>query len=388
MGLDVQTLVVVLIALCLAVGVPMASSSGPRRGTGALWHWALALLALAAGSLLLVLREVIPELVSVMFGNALVICAIALIGNVAALMTQRYIDGTNRWFFAAVTAPVLGLSYLAVEAIWPRIAYMAAVECYLVGQLAWQMRRSRRDPESPRRRSALAFEILLWIFLAETALRFASAVVLTPDDEFLRQASVAIAFLVAILVVAVGTSVVTWYEMDVRDEALRRQKSTEIAAGLPNRQAFERLLEGRLASMTASRGSIALLRLRILPSDGKRLDPGEEAAVFRRAGARLEQSFDRGDVLARVGDDEFGVLFRDGDAESAVQRLETGLAGLQLRRVSGERGRYRMEGRAALVAASLALGAPTQVVQALRREVDGAAAGQVRVLPVLLPRAA
>ena len=82
-ALDVQTLLIVLIALSLAIGTPVAAFSGPRRGTGALWYWALSLLALAAGSLLLVLREFVPTLLSVMFGNALVICALALAGNVA-----------------------------------------------------------------------------------------------------------------------------------------------------------------------------------------------------------------------------------------------------------------------------------------------------------------
>jgi hypothetical protein len=50
LALDVQTLLVVLIALSLAIGTPLAAFSGPRRGTGVLWNWALTLLALAAAS--------------------------------------------------------------------------------------------------------------------------------------------------------------------------------------------------------------------------------------------------------------------------------------------------------------------------------------------------
>jgi len=178
--LDLQTLVIVLIALCIAIGASLVSIAGRRRGTGTLWYWGLSLLTLACGSLLLVLRGTIPLLLSIMAGNALVICAVALLGNVASSLTKKFLDGTNRWFFAAATAPVLGLLYLAVEPIWPRVAYMAAVECYLVGQLAWQLRKSRIETGEPQRKSAFAFEILLWIFLAETAIRVVSTVVRTP----------------------------------------------------------------------------------------------------------------------------------------------------------------------------------------------------------------
>ena len=363
--------------------------SGPRRGTGALWYWGLGLLSLASGSLLLVLREIIPTIVSVMFGNALVICAVALLGNVASSLTKQFLDSRNRWFFALVTAPVLGLMYLAIEAIWPRIAYMAVVECYLVSQLAWQLRRSQAAQAEPRRRSVYAFEILLWVYLGETLLRIVATLALTPGDAFFRQALVAAAFLFAILVVAIGTCVLIWHELDIKDDALKFARSTDIASGLPNQVAFMQLLEGRLASMAVTGyGSIALLRIKPSVRKGAHLDPYEEATVFRAAGTRIDQFLDRSDVLARVSDDEFGVLFRGTDTARAVQALERALTDLQSRAIAGERGRYLMNGTAALSACGPSIGSAAQVMQSLRDGVDGVMMGDVKVLITQYPESA
>jgi hypothetical protein len=215
--LDLQTLGVVLIALCILIGASLVAISGSQRGTRALWYWGLSLLTLASGSVLLLLRDVIPQIVSIIFGNALIICAVALLGSVASSLTKQFVDGTNRWFFAAFTGPILGLMYLTVDPIWPRVAYMAAVECYLVGQLVWQLRKSQMDSEDPRLMSVFAFEVLLWIFLGETIVRIVSTVALTPEGTFFQQSAVAIAFLVAILLVATGTCVLIWHEREVKE---------------------------------------------------------------------------------------------------------------------------------------------------------------------------
>jgi GGDEF domain-containing protein len=379
--LDLQTLVFVLIALSVSIGAPLASFLGPRRGTGALWYWAMSLLALASGSLLLVLREIIPPIVSIMFGNALVICAVALLGNVASSLTKRFLDSTNRWFFAVITAPVLALMYLTLDPIWPRIAYMAAVECYLVGQLAWQLRGNRKDSGVPQRRSVLAFEVLLWVLLGETLVRTITTFTLTPGESFFRQSLISIAFLFAILLVAIGTCILIWHELDIKDEAIRYARSTDIDSGLPNQMVFLWLLEGHLASMAATGdGSIALIRVRPLVKNYARLDPYEETMVYRSAGARIDQFLSRSDMLASVGDDEFGVLFRGNDVAQAVHTLERVLTGLQSRTVVGDRSQYLMNGSAVLIAGGSPIGSAAEVVKILRDGLHDMMMGEVRVL--------
>jgi GGDEF domain-containing protein len=379
--LDLQTLVFVLIALNVAIGAPLAWIMGPRRGTGALWYWAMALLALASGSLLLVLRGIIPLLASIMFGNALIICAVALLGNVVASLTKQFVDGSARWFLAVITAPVLGLLYLMIDPIWPRVAYMAAVESYVVGQLAWQLRTSRMDSTEPQRKSVFAFEVLLWVFLGETIIRIFSALAFNPAEPFLQQSLISVAFLIAILLVATGTCVLIWHELDIKEAAMKFARSTNIASGLPNRVVFLQMLEGRLRSMAATGdGSVALLRVRPLVEGGARLNPFEEAAVYRKVGARIEQFLDRTDLLARVSEDEFGILFRGNEIALAIQALERALTDLQSRLVPGDRGRYLMNGTATLIACSSSIGSAAEVTKFLRDRLDGVTMGDVKVL--------
>lgn len=384
--LDLQTLVCVLIVLSLAIGAPLAWISGPRRGTGALWYWAMGLLALASGSLLLVLREIIPPIVSIMFGNALIIFAVALLGNVGASLTREFLDSSHRWFFAVLTAPVLGLLYLTVDAIWPRVAYMAAVECYLVGQLAWQLRSSRTYSEKPQRKSILAFEILLWVYLGETLVRIVSTLALTPGDAFFQQSLISFAFLFAILVAPIGTCILIWHELDSRDAAVRIARSADIASGLRSQAVFMQLVDGRLASMAGTGdGSIALVRVRPSLKNNARLDPYEESTVYRKAGARIDQCLSRSDVLARVADDEFGVLFRGNDIARAVQALELALISLQSTAMAGNRGRYVMNGTAALIPCGPSIGSAAQAMEILHGDLKGALMGGVRVLSAPSP---
>jgi GGDEF domain-containing protein len=379
--LDLQSLVVALIALGVAIGAPLAVISGPRRGTGTLWYWALSLLALSSGSLLLVLREVIPTILSIMVGNALIICAVAFLGNVASSLTKQYLDGTNRWFFAAITAPVLGFLYLTVDAIWPRVAYMAAVECYLVGQLAWQLRRNQMASGQPQRKPVLAFEILLWIFLTETAVRIVSTIALKPGGDFSRQTLVSVAFLIAILLVALVTCVLIWHEMDTKDEAIRSVRSTDFASGLPNQVVFLQMLEGRLAAMAATGGgSVALLRVVPVRAIRAHLYPMEEAAIYLTASRRIEQVMDRLDVLARISDDEFGILFHGSDTAQSVEVLERALSRLQSKVVVGDRDQYHLNATAALIACDPSISSAAEVARILRNGLFGVLAGNVRVL--------
>src|SRR5262245_14247094 len=169
--------------------------TSPRRGTGGLWYWSWGLLAGAAGAALLALRGPIPVVISVMGGNALVIGGVALMGEAAACMTEQRINNRHRLFFTAATPLVLGFLYVAVDSITPRFLYMAAVETYLIAQLAWQLRMASRRSGERHHPAALTFECLLWALLAETAFRVVGLALFPRQDTFFGQTLLSVAFL-------------------------------------------------------------------------------------------------------------------------------------------------------------------------------------------------
>ncbi|MGH8764707.1 MAG: hypothetical protein ACRET8_03230 [Burkholderiales bacterium] len=389
MRLDVPTLIVAYVAISVSIGVPLASISGRRRGTGALWYWSLALLSGAAGGVLLVLRAYIPVIISVMAGNALVVCSIALVGEAAGRMTERHLDHTNRWFFAVATAPVLGMLYLAVDEITPRFIYMASVEALLVGQLAWQLRSARLQSEGRHHPAALTIEVLLWILLAETATRTAAFMLLPQQETFFGQLLLAVAFLFAIVLVAVGTCVMIWHELSVKDAAIHQVKTTDIDSGLPNRSAFIELLGSHLAAGKAGE-AVALVRLRPLLEGGGRPDPFEEVALYRNVGIRIGWGLGREDLLARFGGDEFIALLAEGDAQRQRGLLTGMLAELRATQTQAEQGRHRMEGAAVIVACDATELQAWQLIGVMRSALDRLKPGEVQLLAPAdyLPQAA
>ena len=108
----------------------------------------------------------------------------------------------------------------------------------------------------------------------------------------------------------------------------RREARTDDLTGLPNRRAFNELLERELARRPEDR-RLALLVVDL--DDFKAVNDslghhyGDE--LLRLAAPRLQQAVRSGDVVARIGGDEFGVLLADADAPLAVlvaERLRAG----------------------------------------------------------------
>jgi len=121
------------------------------------------------------------------------------------------------------------------------------------------------------------------------------------------------------------------------EEQLRRQLSQEAATdpltGLPNRRAWDRTLERRLAdavdgSQGRNRLCVALLDL----DHFKRINDDRGHAVgddvLRAVGRSLRDTLREGDFTARLGGDEFGLLLWVPDATTAaavVQRVRSSL---------------------------------------------------------------
>lgn len=100
---------------------------------------------------------------------------------------------------------------------------------------------------------------------------------------------------------------------------LRHQAATDPLTGLANRAQFQRALEVELAQAMRTGEPFTLVYMDLDGfrdiRDGFGLAAGDE--VLREVARRLQQQVRLGDVLARFGSDEFGVVMRHGGEASA-----------------------------------------------------------------------
>jgi diguanylate cyclase (GGDEF)-like protein len=110
----------------------------------------------------------------------------------------------------------------------------------------------------------------------------------------------------------------------------RREARTDELTGLANRRAFNEVLERALARRPEDR-HLALLVVDL--DDFKAVNDalghhyGDE--LLRLAGPRIQQAVRSGDVVARMGGDEFAVLLADADGPLAVRIAERLRAGFR-----------------------------------------------------------
>lgn len=383
LNLDLTTLVVVLVALNAVIGAALAFTTSPTHGSGALWHWSLALLAVAGACLALVVRNMVPFVLSVMLGNVLLIYALERVGEVASALVDRSLDRRLRRMFTIITAPVLGLLYFTADEVWPRTLYMAVAEGWIVGQLAWQMREARALHMQRVHPSVLAFEGILWILFVEQCLR-AVVVIHTPDELMGGNTLVSTGFLIAILLVVIGTFVLVWNELEVKRNVLDHATTTDSESGLPNRLLFFRELETWLASRESGTangiGAAALVQVRPLNIDGLSVDPYQEGYVLGSVGVALSRYLGPSDLIARVSLDKFALLFRSGEVERLDAMMKRLLADLQTRGVPVEGVRCLVEVQASLIACDASVTSAAEVLRLLHAGLAGVTVEEVQVL--------
>ena len=110
----------------------------------------------------------------------------------------------------------------------------------------------------------------------------------------------------------------------------RREARTDELTGLANRRSFNEQLHRTLAARTpGQRMALLVVDLDDFKAVNDSLGHHYGDELLRATAPRLQQVVRGGDVVARIGGDEFGVLLTDADADLAVRIAERLRAGFQ-----------------------------------------------------------
>ena len=112
------------------------------------------------------------------------------------------------------------------------------------------------------------------------------------------------------------------------EAALRHMALHDGVTGLPNRALFRSRLEAlaHRLSPTVHPFAVALLSVDQFREVNEMLGPDQGNALMLQVTRRLEGAIDGADLLARVGDDEFALLWCDTDADRAMRKATRVLA--------------------------------------------------------------
>ena len=152
------------------------------------------------------------------------------------------------------------------------------------------------------------------------------AAVAAPEDEFVSEV-VDAQRRNALLAVAIGLGVVVLSFPLVnrfvrRLERAQERASTDALTGLPNRRRFDELLAEHLADRQGRPLCVAMIDVDLFKHVNDALGHGAGDEVLAAVAGRLRASVRDGDVVARIGGDEFAALLVDAPLDLAAEVLE------------------------------------------------------------------
>lgn len=357
--MDLRTLVVVSVLLSLLTGVAMAAVAieqpDPMRGW--LKRWAVGLLAQAGGWMLFALRGAIPDAVSVVFANTLI-----LVGSLLLLQAIRSFYGAPavRRRDIALVALQLAVSAIflwVVPSLGARIGLGSLISAVVFAEgLALVWRHAPRPRQAAHTLMAVVQSSMLAVVVVRLAIELAGR---GPDAVFQSTPVQSLLHTLAVLAPVLSTLAFALMVAQRLASELERSASRDALTGLANRRGLEAAMRG-----TPRRGSAppALLGLLLVDVDHfKRVNDtfGHEGgdALLVWLAQRLREEARDDDVVVRHGGEEFVVLLPGLDLDAAAR--------------VGERLRRRVEGTPfTLGGTSVPVSVSIGVASADRAEID------------------
>jgi diguanylate cyclase (GGDEF)-like protein len=290
--------------------------------------WALGMVAIPIGILLNELLGSVPELLSIMGANALVLGGVLQICKGLFSACERRPPLTAGWVvFGAAGCGYVWFTY--VEPSYPArvLIYNMTFACFQVATLVALLTENRGPTRATRRMIAAGTTVTL----VAIVLRTISYVTKLPDQAWANSV-LAILSMIYSLILTSGCTILTgqWYQAKLEDIA-RRDPLT----GLFNRRAFKEICDHLWAGSVRQNQPLTALMLDIdhFKQINDRLGHAAGDTVLRRVADVLISKLRPDDLVCRYGGEEFAVLLpntSETQALAVAERLRFDVATLNL----------------------------------------------------------
>lgn len=330
MTLDVRTLLAVMATGFMLMALMGAYLSILHRDEKAIRYWAVGCLTISVSDMLLVLRPMLPEFLSIVVANVFTVAGgFLLFAGIAAFdrLPKRLPVGI---LLTVATAVLMSYWTYVVPDIRYRIITSTGVISILMAMMAvLLLRPGVREHHLLRRVLGVLFCMMILLSVARVVTVVAQG---RADASIFSNSPLAGAWLMGLLVVTF-LSLLDFLLMPGQrmQQQLHDLARMDELTGLLNRRAFNRRLDD---GASGASGCVMLLDI----DRFKRLNDqhGHAAgdAVLRAFAENVASQLRREDVFARFGGDEFSVLLPDtdiGQAVAAAERIRAAVARMETR---------------------------------------------------------
>ena len=339
MQLDIRTLIfnLLLFALVFAIGIFLLQRSQPRLH--ALRWWSAAITIAGVGFLLLALRDNIPDFLSIIVANDLLLLALCFFHEGVARFRRH--AGVYAWWLFPLLLVVLTLLLLYCTYSTPSVAarilavtLINAIPAILAARLLVR--------EIPRGlRSSHYFTAAGFIqFAVVSVVRAIHTLIYPPADLMAAGPVQAMTFLSIFFLLVVTSFGCVWMVSAYLAEALEQQARTDPLTGAMNRLALDETLARELARARRGKQPLSLLMFDLdhFKTLNDRLGHQAGDAALKHITSATLQQLRATDQLARYGGEEFVVILPDADKAHAIdtaQRLRKRVEALNIDRGDG-----------------------------------------------------
>ena len=319
MTADIPTLLLMIVVSSVVVAGALLVLNGNQRRDG-LQYWATALLLSAIAHALLLLYGRIPNLLTVVLGNALLA---SVLGGFLLAVRRFYGLPLHWWRIAALVALVALVMFIYQDQFVRRVAISGVT---LSIQTVWLLRvllRNHAFRESNFSRGALLLASGLVLILVTMLLRGTAAIFFSLDIATILQGNLVqtFTFMVSFLATLVCSFGFVFMSKERADAANVRLAAQDALTGVANRRALMQALEQQLACAKRQRAPLSLLMLDIDHFKHVNDRYGHLAGdqVLRHVVAVVGQRLRAQDLLGRYGGEEFMLLLPGTDVAGAQQ---------------------------------------------------------------------